>query len=90
MLRFNSSNLPLQNDPNREAVAALRGYKYQILYSVLAWITLDDDDILYLEGAEDFDHINTHRATTVQIKETKGSGNITLRTKSVVEAICNY
>jgi len=36
----------------------MRGYSYQVLRSVLVWIELGDDEILYLEGAEDLDRIS--------------------------------
>ena len=45
----------LQANPNRQAHNQLRGYLYQIWHSVNAWLDLADDEILYLEGAEDFD-----------------------------------
>jgi hypothetical protein len=81
---------PLANDPAREAVDPMRAYNYQVLRSVLAWIKLADNEIIYVEGAEDFDRIDASNATTVQVRDTKGSGNITLRTKGVVEAIGHY
>lgn len=43
-----------QGNPSREAIASLRGYVYQIYQSALAWTELKDDEILYLEVAEDF------------------------------------
>ena len=44
-------NLPLVNDPAREAAASMRGYWTQVWRSVLAWIDLGDGERLYLEGA---------------------------------------
>lgn len=75
------------HNTSREAVDAMRGYSYQILRSVLAWIGLADDQMLFLEGAEDLDIVDDETVTTVQIKDTAGSGNITLRTPSVLAAI---
>ncbi|MDE0186317.1 MAG: hypothetical protein OXP71_12835 [Candidatus Poribacteria bacterium] len=46
---------PSKTDPKRQAHNQLRGYYYQILHSVNAWLDLADDEILYLEGAEDYD-----------------------------------
>lgn len=49
----------LLNDPAREAVDSMRGYSFQILRSIEAWIDLKEGQILVLEGAEDLDRIDT-------------------------------
>lgn len=81
---------PVDHDVAREAKDALRGYSYQMLRSILSWLTLSNGDCLILEGAEDIDRLSEDAATLEQIKDTAGSGNITLRVPSVVEAIRNY
>lgn len=82
---------PLKGSAEREAVDSLRGYSYQILRSIEAWIDLPDGAILVLEGAEDLDLIEeTGAATVEQVKDTSGSGNVTLRSESVLEAISNF
>ena len=68
----------------------MRGYMYQVLTSVLAWIGLADNQVLYLEGAEDLDLIQENAATAIQVKDTAGTGNITLRTPGVIAAIAHY
>jgi hypothetical protein len=78
---------PLVNDPAREAVASMRGYWAQVWRSVLVWMDLGDAERLYLEGAEDIDRIEGLAAETVQVKDV--SGNITLRSGDVIEAIDN-
>ena len=72
----------------RQAHAQLRGYLYQIWHSVNAWLDLADNDILYLEGAEDFDTVSGDTATAVQVKDTQR--NITLRSQEVNDAINHY
>ena len=79
---------PLKADPKRQANDSLRGYRYQILHSVNAWLDLAKNEVLYLEGAEDFDKISGDTATTVQVKDTKRP--ITLRSPEVKAAINNY
>ena len=79
---------PLNADPKHQANDSLRGYRYQILHSVHAWLSLADDEILYLEGAEDFDRISPETATVVQVKDTQH--NITLRSQEVIDAINHY
>lgn len=82
---------PLKSSAAREAVDSLRGYSYQILRSIEAWIDLQEGAVLVLEGAEDLDVIEeTGAATVEQIKDTSGSGNVTLRSGSVLEAIGNF
>ncbi len=78
----------LKANPKRQANDPLRGYLYQIWHSVNAWLNLADDEILYLEGAEDFDTVSDDAATAVQVKDTKH--NITLRSREVIDAINNY
>ena len=83
-------NRPLEHDQNREATSSIRGYVYQAYQSVLAWMRLKEEDVLYLEAAEDFDIHETNSVIVTQVKNTEGSGSITLRSKDVVEAINNY
>ncbi len=90
MSKPGTSSQPLVNDPAREAVDTMRGYSYQILRSVLAWVELPEDEVLYLEGAEDLDQVASDGATTIQIKDTRGSGNVTLRSSGALKAIDNF
>ena len=79
---------PLNTDPKRQANDSLGGYRYQIWHSVDAWLDLADDEVLYLEGAEDFDIISPENITVVQVKNTQH--NITLRSQEVNDAINRY
>ena len=79
---------PLNADPKHQANDSLGGYRYQILHSVHAWLSLADDEILCLEGAEDFDIISPENITVVQVKNTQH--NITLRSQEVNDAINRY
>ncbi len=72
----------------RQANDPLRGYRYQILCSVEAWLELADDEILHLEGVEDFDIVSNNTATLVQVKDTRR--NVTLKSKEVLDAINHY
>lgn len=80
----------LIGDKTRQAFDSIRGTLYQIWRSVYAWLDLEDDALLFLEGAEDFDIIKHDVAIPTQVKETKGSGNITLRSSDVIDAIGHY
>lgn len=74
--------------PNRDATASIRGYVYQIYQSVLAWMLLGENEVLVLEGAEDFDVQSGLSVVATQVKHQ--SGNVTLRSSAVVDAINNF
>ncbi len=80
----------LNSDPRRDASPSIRGYVYQAYQSVLAWVRLEPDAVLYLEGAEDFDIHDSSGVTATQVKDTKGSGSVTLRSKDIIEALNNF
>ena len=79
---------PLKTNPKRQATDSLRGYVYQIWHSVNAWLDLADDEVLYLEGAEDFEIASGKTATATQVKDTQH--RITLRSREVKDAINHY
>ena len=78
----------IKADSKRQATDSIEGYRYQILHSVNAWLHLADNDILYLEVAEDFDTASDGTFTATQVKHTQE--NITLRSQQVIDGINNY
>jgi hypothetical protein len=74
-------------DVERQAVASLRGYAYQVVAAALAWIDLDSGGRVYLEVAEDYATVAQHALDAVQVKDTAESGSITLNTQAVRDAI---
>jgi tetratricopeptide (TPR) repeat protein len=80
----------LQSDPKRQAVPTLRGFSYQIWHGVYRWLTLQEDEALFLEGAEDINVLGPGRAETVQVKDTKASGTVTLRSQDVLSAVAHF
>jgi hypothetical protein len=80
---------------NRQAIAPLRGYVYQIHQTLSAWITLGENDQLYVEIAEDFATVarDPERLdevlTATQVKDTRESGSVTLNSSDVLEAIAH-
>ncbi|MCJ2010437.1 hypothetical protein [Methylobacterium sp. J-092] len=76
-----------RGDESRQAVAALRGYGYQIYASALAWLGLGDNELLYLEVAEDFATVTRDALAGTQVKDTAASGAVTLRSAGVRSAI---
>lgn len=79
-----------QGDAARQAVAALRGYAYQLYASGLAWLALGDGEVLHLEVAEDYAVTTQHALAGTQVKDTAGSGSITLQSAGVRAAIDAY
>src|SRR5262245_55795706 len=79
----------LVGDKRRQATDSIRGYVYQAYQSVLAWMRLGEQEILFLEGAEDFDVHSAEGVTATQVKDTVGSGTVTLRSGDAVDAINN-
>ena len=82
-----SKKTPLGN-PSREAIGALRGYVYQIYQSALAWIELKDDELLYLEVAEDFAKVAKGELEAVQVKET--ARQVTINSEDIIATIDSF
>lgn len=80
----------LAGDSKRRASPTVRGFLYQFWQTVDAWLDLAPEEVLYIEGAEDFDIVDDHQATAVQIKDNKASGPLTLTTSGAQAAIRNY
>jgi hypothetical protein len=87
----NITGLPeqLPGDPRRQAIPSIHGTVYQAWWSIDAWLRLaDTDEVIYLEGAEDFDIVRTDGAITVQVK--RNTGTISLGTVKVHVALENF
>lgn len=80
----------LVGDKRRQATDSIRGYVYQAYQSVLAWIRLGSDEVPFLEGAEDFDVHSADGVTATQVKDTAGSGALTLRSGDAVSALNDF
>jgi hypothetical protein len=78
---------PLVADPRRQAIPTLRGYVYQVARTVLTWLELPVDEIIVVEGAEDFDRITPEEGVVHQVKDL--TANVTLRSVDVHKAIEN-
>src|SRR6267378_2917863 len=79
-----------QGDVTRQAVAALRGYAFQLYGSVLAWLELKVGEALFLEVAEDYAVVAQDALKAVQAKETRGSGTVTLNSAGIKDAINSF
>lgn len=79
---------PLPGEPRRAAVPALRGFDYQVWWSIDAWCRLEVNEVIYLEGAEDFDQLSGDQAIATQIKNRESK--ISLGTSEALQAIQDY
>jgi len=79
---------PLPRTPEREALGAMGGYDYQVWRSIESWVMLADDEVLFLEGAEDIDRVNSIETTTVQVKRTEDG--VSLNSQNARDAIRNF
>lgn len=77
-------------DPRRQAVAALRGYAYQLYVSALAWAGLRQGERLYLEVVEDYAIAARDAVVGVQVKDTAASGSMTINTDDVLDALDSF
>ncbi|WP_447761254.1 tetratricopeptide repeat protein [Sphingopyxis panaciterrae] len=77
-----------RGDAGRQAVAALRGYAYQIYISAIAWLGLADQEMLVLEVAEDFAVASADALAGTQVKAT--AGNITLQSSDTRATIDSF
>jgi len=80
----------LQGDPRRRASDAARGFLYQFWRTVEAWIALAPEDVLFVEGAEDFDRVGEREGTAVQVKDDRASGPLTLGNVRALKALANF
>ena len=80
---------PLPGDPKRQAVYPIQGIVYQAWWSIDAWLRLTSpNEVIYLEGAEDFDIVKPDTAITVQVKSRAAS--ISLGTAEARKALDNF
>ncbi|MBL8897373.1 MAG: tetratricopeptide repeat protein [Planctomycetes bacterium] len=81
-------------DPRRVAAASIRGFLYQGVRAVEAWLDLAEDELLIVEGDEDFDRLMLEGATAVpsrvshQVKHSQGA--LGLRDLPVRETLASY
>ena len=78
---------------NRDAWSTIRGFVYQVDYTILRWLELKEDELLELERGEDIDHLqydleNNQIRDLQQVKYREA--NITLNTDLTLELLKNF
>lgn len=84
-----------QSDPNRDAWKAIKGFLYQIQITVLRWLDLDDNSILYCECGEDIYHVSNLLeapgfSESRLLEQIKARDRITLRSSESLAALTRY
>jgi tetratricopeptide (TPR) repeat protein len=74
-----------ESEVARQATDALGGYVYQLDHTVMTWLTLDHDEALHIEFAEDIAVSDDNKLDLKQVK--KLAKNITLRSGGVAKLI---
>ena len=82
------ANQRIVGDNTREAVAALRGYAYQVYASAQAWLDLPPGSEMHLEVAEDFAVAAAGSLDAVQVKDVQST--ISLASKHARDAISAF
>ena len=85
-----TADLLPEGDPARQAVDFLRGYAYQVLAAALEWVDIDEKGRLFLEVAEDYASVAEQALKAVQVKDTEGSGSVTLNSGNIRDAVAAY
>lgn len=88
-----------QTNSNRDAWSSIRGYVYQIRYTVLLWVKLEDGNELQCEAGEDLDEVSREigaeeNPTSIiervlnQVKHREE--NLTLRDHGLLDCLSSY
>lgn len=84
---MNKPTAPKGNE-NRQAIASLGGYVYQIYQDALAWLELDESEFLFLEVSQDFAKAAGNALNAVQVKGT--SHPVTINSDDIVASIDSF
>lgn len=80
---------PLPGDERRRATETTAAFIYQWWHTVLAWLELKDEELLYVESAEDFEVVTPTSGAATQVKAGT-SARFTLRSPAVVDALNHF
>ena len=85
ILRLMVEDVDVVGEVAGQAVLSLRGYAYQLYESALAWVSLGQNECLFLEVAEDYAVATASALKAVQVKNSQAS--ITLISPDVIASI---
>jgi hypothetical protein len=87
--------IPFVHNPQRDAWKAIRGFYYQVELTVIRWLDLQADTILYCECGEDIDHVKQlldadDAAPARLLEQIKTREKITLRNREALTALARF
>lgn len=98
MEQINKPPMFVRQEP-RDAYAVIRGFVYQVERTIISWLDLNEETVLYCECGEDIDYVrqlvdqgsegSIEERLLEQIKYRQGNA-LSLRSKEVLEAIVNF
>jgi len=82
-------------NPQRDAWKTIRRFVYQVELSVIRWLTLAKDTVLYCECGEDIDHVRQllEAETTAQerlLEQVKVRARVTLNSEEVLTSLVRF
>ena len=83
-----SNPQPLVGDPRRKANATIAAFDYQLWQTLLAWSRLKETEVLYVEGAKDYDVVQGESAYATQIKASLSP--LSMTSADIAKAINDY
>src|SRR3546814_12701718 len=63
---------------------------YLYWQTVGRWLAIKPNEKLYVEGAEDIDLVSGYSATATSVRDTVGSGGISLGSAKIIKSLCNF
>ena len=85
------TQLPRAPDPKRQAAHIVSAFRYQLMETAIAWMTLAEGASLLIEIFEDFDIEAPDGATELtQVKHSVSDRALTLASKAARDALSNY
>jgi len=79
---------PIVHNRRREASPSTAGTLFHVWRAIQEWIALGDDDLLYLEGAEDIDRLRAQSVTVIQLRQTIAP--VSLNNDKLLTALSNF
>lgn len=82
---------PLPPDPKRQAAHIVSAFRFQLMETAIAWMTLPEGASLLIEIFEDFDVESPDGATEfTQVKHSVGNRTLTLASEAARNALTHY
>ena len=85
---YGASPEALVGEARRQATGLFKGVDFQVWLTISAWVNLQEEQVIVVEGVEDFDVVTDKGGITTQAKAL--ADPISLRSASVTDAIRNY